>query len=107
MGGSIIVDIPSSDVGFHSERCGTWSTELAPTVLPGQPFGDGTFLVGSEIAPGRYQSENLCNWERLSGFGGSPDEIIESAFDSNTVEIAPTDVGFHSGYCGAWTPAPE
>ena len=75
--------------------------------MPGQPFGDGTFLVGSEIAPGRYRSEAPCDWERLSGFGGPQDDVIEFAFRSDTVAIAPTDIGFHSGYCGTWTPAPE
>ena len=107
LGSSIIVDVASSDVGFHSEHCGTWSADLTPTVMPGQPFGDGTFLVGSEIAPGRYRSEAPCDWERLSGFGGPQDDVIEFAFRSDTVAIAPTDIGFHSGYCGTWTPAPE
>ena len=38
-----------------------------------QPFGDGAYLVGTEIAPGRYRATSFtgsCHWKRLSKFGG-------------------------------------
>ena len=82
------------------------------------------FLVGAEVAPGRYRSTSLepyCAWARLSGFSGNlHDKIdgqswiigqpIDSAtgqpLDSLAVEVAPGDAGFSSDGCGQWTPAP-
>jgi hypothetical protein len=45
---------------------------------------------------------------RLSGFGGTFDEIIANDFGSGPrmVTISPTDVGFESSGCGPWTLAP-
>ena len=109
---TIIVDILPSDEGFWSEGCGAWSSDLTPIVSPGEPFGDGTFLVGAEIAPGRYRGVaadgSRCYWQRLSGFG-APDTTIERSWfetGSATVEIAETDTGFVSSGCGTWTPDP-
>jgi hypothetical protein len=76
---------------------------------PAATFGDGTYIVGSDIAPGRYRARNLgllCYWERLSGLGGSFDEIIANGNPSGSsavVEIRPTDKGFSSSGCGQWT----
>jgi len=83
----------------------------SPTPMPaGQAatFGDGTYIVGSDIAPGRYRARNLsfCYWERLSGLGGSFDETIANGNPSGSsavVEIRPTDKGFSSSGCGEWT----
>ena len=61
----------------------------------------GTYIVNSTIAPGRYIAINAhsgCYWERLSGFGGSINEINANDFQNFVgpviVDIAPTDVGF-------------
>ena len=71
-------------------------------------FGPGTFRVGVDIAPGTYRNSDSsggCLWERLSGFGGTPEEIIANNFTFNpeVVTISPTDVGFTSRGCGVWT----
>lgn len=82
-------------------------------------FGEGTYRVGTEIRPGLYRNvapetgffDGLlgCNWERLSGFSGTEQEIIASnrvfltpppPFDM--VRILPTDKGFKSEDCGQW-----
>lgn len=81
------------------------------TPMPASPaatFGDGTYIVGSDIAPGRYRARNLglfCYWERLSGLGGSFDEIIANGNptgSSAVVDIRPADKGFSSSGCGQW-----
>ena len=71
-------------------------------------FGDGTFIVGEDIQPGTYRnsdSSNLCYWERLSGFGGTGDEIIANgvSHEIQIVTISSSDVGFSSTDCGSWT----
>ena len=107
-GASAIVDIAPTDVGFETGGCGSWSTDLSPvTASPTGPFGDGTYLVGADIAPGRYRTTSLssfCSWSRLSGFGGS--DIIDIDIPSGAsaiVDIAPTDVGFETNGCGSWS----
>ena len=83
-------------------------TILAVAGLSAACFGDGTWRVGSDVAPGTYRAANTsagCYWERLSGFGGTMDEVIANNFtsDPDVVTIAPTDVGFSSEGCGIWT----
>lgn len=82
-----------------------------PTPTPAGPattFGDGTHVVGTDIAPGTYRNSSSsagCYWERLSGFGGTFDEIIANEFAEyrQLVTIEETDVGFSSEDCGTWT----
>ena len=112
--GHTIVDIAATDLAFHSGSCGTWSDDLTPLVSPGEPFGDGTFLVGPEVAPGRYRAASdarWCEWQRLSGFGGPrAGAAIESGGavegQDTTAQVEPTDVGFYSINCDTWTPIP-
>lgn len=73
-------------------------------------FGDGTWRVGVDIEPGTYRAvseSDRCHWERLSGFGGAYEEVIEwdSAYDPGPVivSIDPTDAGFTTTGCGTWT----
>jgi hypothetical protein len=63
--------------------------------------------VGRDISPGLWRnsdSSNYCYWQRVSGFGGSLDEIIDNGLSDQiqTVRIEPTDVGFASQSCGTW-----
>ncbi len=85
----------------------------APASPPGTPtpppiprIAPGTQLVGVDISPGRYIAEGVssCYWERLSGLGGSFDEIIANDFltGRGIVDIAATDVAFKSERCGTW-----
>jgi hypothetical protein len=103
-----IVTIAPTDVGFNSERCGEWKQGLSPiTASPTAPFGDGTFAVGIDIAPGTWSAPggSGCYFERQSGFGHTTDEIITNDFGSVTpiVTISASDVGFSSDGCGGWT----
>ena len=125
IGTTHIIDIAERDAGFVSEGCGEWSADLTPRITPGQPFGDGTFLVGAEILPGRYRASSAteeCQWQRLSAFtgdlwpggfvalGANPTQEDYASLvgllgvgDSTIVEIAGSDVGFHSRGCGPWS----
>ncbi|WP_072805127.1 hypothetical protein [Rhodococcoides yunnanense] len=89
------------------------------SAAPATSFGNGTWAVGSDIAPGTYVSagstdEYGCYWERASSFDGDFDSIIANDFVSPesgqaVVTIKASDVAFVSDYCGTWTlkaPAP-
>lgn len=74
---------------------------------PASSFGDGTFLVGSEILAGTYKTSNdvgRCYYERLSGLTGSFDDIIANGNPKGPaiIEILPTDKAFKSSGCGTW-----
>lgn len=71
-------------------------------------FGDGIYAVGSNLPPGGYQAPegDSCSWERLSGWDGTADEIVDSGGGTApTVTIAASDVGFQTNGCGKWTQA--
>jgi hypothetical protein len=75
-------------------------------------FDDGTQIVGKDVQPGTYRTKGSdgsnfgCYWARLSGFGGSVDEIIANngSYDKGpqVVTIAATDKGFQTRGCGKW-----
>jgi hypothetical protein len=106
--GPAVVTIAPTDRGFQSSRCADWSQDLSPvTSSQTAPFGDGTYIVGTDIAPGTWRSAGSegCYWARLSGFGGGIEGIIanDNASGSAVVTISPTDKGFTSRRCGMWT----
>ena len=88
-------------------------------------FGDGLWVVGTDIQPGLYRSIEFgagtrvaghfdyysvsdCDWERLSGFGGTyGDEIRPRTGSKWVARIEPTDRGFMSSGCGVWFPIAE
>ena len=110
--GAAIAEIAPGDAAFLSFGCGVLTTDFTPRVSPGQPFGGGTFLVGPEIAPGRYraalQPDRTCHWRRLSGFSGSGRRSSDTSAWSpgrgtRSSSIAPSDVGFSSRGCSSWS----
>ena len=113
--GYAIVTIVGGDFGFESRDCGPWSGDLSAVTDPSGPIEtDGTFIVGTDIAPGTWTStgdpdaEFRCEAVRLTGFSGSELESITTAFaesGSLTVTIEPTDRGFETSDCGTWTRA--
>ena len=90
------------------------STSQVPNIpvqnKPMSSFGDGNFIVNSDIQPGTYKSSggDNCYYARLSGFGGTVDDIIANKNTnlSAIVTIASTDKGFISERCGRWTKLP-
>ena len=100
--------MPILATGYPSAQDST--TTATPTVRPELPLAaipDGTWLVGQEVSAGIYTASGgeQCSWKRLSGFGGTSDDVIARAFGAvrPIVEIAPTDKGFMSSNCGQWT----
>jgi hypothetical protein len=102
-----IVTIEPTDVGFHSEGCGTWTKDLSAITMSKTSFGAGAYIVGTDIEPGTYRNSGgrNCYWERLRGFNGGMNAIIANGGSNNPsiVTIAPTDAGFQSQGCGTWT----
>ena len=95
--------------GHASAQEGTpTATPSAVAAIPPAAIPDGTWLVGQEVTAGIYAAPGgeQCSWKRLSGFGGTSDEVVASAFGAvrPIVEIAPTDRGFVTSNCGQWTP---
>ncbi|MCW6005368.1 hypothetical protein K1W54_12360 [Micromonospora sp. CPCC 205371] len=78
---------------------------------PATSFGDGTWIVGEDIAAGQYraavpQDSFGCYWARLKDTSGSFDAIIANhnaePGTQTVVTIAPTDKAFQSRGCGSW-----
>ena len=102
-----------------AEEESTSATETAspepagePTEEPepaGNTFGDGTWVVGSDIKPGTYRAAdagNGCYWQRLKNFSGSFGAIIANGNGIGgplIVTIEKTDEGFSSEDCGDWS----
>lgn len=106
--GYMVVKIKSTDVGFESSRCGKWSSNLSRVTSSMTQFGQGTFIVNTDMKPGTYRSSkgDGCYWARLSGFTGTLGNIIANDYRSSgraTVTIRSTDRGFQSSRCGTWT----
>ena len=86
------------------------STSTTTTTIPGS-FTTGMKAVGGPgIAAGRYlttSASSSCYWARLSGFGGTNEEIIINALTNGShviVDISASDLGFTSSRCGSWVP---
>lgn len=89
-------------------------TAAPPTPVPATPtaspftFGPGTQLVGGDIQPRTYRAlapGDFCYWERLSGLGGSFEEIIANGTPSGPtlITVLATDAAFSSEGCGEWS----
>ena len=68
---------------------------------------DGTYAVGTEIAPGTYSSagpvgKGACYWKRLSGPNGK--DIVDNAMTKKpqVVQIEPSDKAFKTDGCQPW-----
>jgi hypothetical protein len=72
-------------------------------------FGEGKFLVGTDIAPGTYRTTGPsgrldCYWERLKRSSGATDSIIANnlGLGPATVTIDGTDGAFQTRWCSTW-----
>jgi hypothetical protein len=102
-----VVMIAETDAGFKSSGCGTWTQDLSAVTQSQTSFGDGTFIVGTDISPGTYKNTGgtNCYYERLRGFSHTFSDIIanENTEGSAIVTIGAGDIGFSSARCGTWT----
>lgn len=103
-----VVTIEPTDAGFESDGCGTWTNNLsALTSSPTAPFGNGQWIVGTDISAGTWSAPGgpNCYWERESDFTGDINSVIANDLSAVTpvVTISATDAGFTSEDCGTWT----
>ncbi|HET9871418.1 MAG TPA: hypothetical protein VFP89_02315 [Propionibacteriaceae bacterium] len=74
----------------------------------GPGIGEGTFIVGDDIRPGRYKaraaSGDSCYWARLKDDSGDFDSIIANNVTSGSasVTIKPSDGAFETRGCTPW-----
>ena len=68
---------------------------------------DGTYTVGTDIAPGTYSSagpvgNGVCYWKRTKG-----NDIVDNAMSKKpqVVQIDATDTSFKTSGCQQWQPA--
>lgn len=103
----MIIEIQSTDAGFESNECGTWTQDLSAITESKTSFDEGTYIVGTDIEPGTYKNSGSsgCYYARLSGFTGDLENIIANGTSDapTVVTIAQTDAGFDSNGCGTWT----
>ncbi len=102
-----VVTILPTDRGFKSSGCGTWTQDLSAITPTRVSFGDGIFIVGTDITLGTYRTNggSGCYYARLAGFTGSINEVLanENTDASAIVAILPSDKGFKSAGCGIWS----
>lgn len=91
-------------------------TTVTVTAQPPKPkaptgFGDGMYLVGEDIKPGRYKTSGPsdadlpnCYWARLKNTDGDFDAIIANGAPDGTgfVTIKSSDVAFETSGCAEW-----
>jgi hypothetical protein len=82
---------------------------LSPAVAT-TTFGEGKFVVGTDIAPGTYwttgkSGHHDCYWERLKDTNGTTASIIANNLTPGpaTVTIDKTDGAFQTRWCNTWT----
>jgi hypothetical protein len=79
----------------------------SPIREPKASFGDGNYVVNTDIQPGIYKNSGSrsCYYARLKGFGGTASDIIVqgNTDGSAVVMINASDAGFVSVRCGTWS----
>lgn len=99
---------------FFTAGCGAWTTDLSsPRSELTAPLGNGAWITATDLEPGMWRTNGTtrtdgggCFWQRLSGFHGYKHEdviAVGASYDSMTVRIAPSDVGFYTADCETWT----
>lgn len=82
----------------------------APPANLATAFGEGRFVVGTDIAPGTYQTTGPsgnadCYWERLKHTNDVIDSIIANDLRPGPamVTIDASDAVFQTRWCNTWT----
>lgn len=105
--------VPGETTTTAAETTTTAEATTTTAEEPPEPvFGDGEFVVGSDIEPGVYETGELssgffggtCTWARLSEASSDEDAIIvqREAEGHEVVEILDTDAVFVSEDCEGW-----
>lgn len=86
----------------------TRTVTYTPPPPPGparQLGGEGIFVVGTDLIPGRWRTDGggmSCYWARLGDLTG--DKILDNNNSSGpqVVEILPSDAAFQLRHCQPW-----
>lgn len=102
-----VVTIKPGDQLFRTSGCAPFVNDLFPiTARLDGDFGNGTWIVGIDIAPGTWTATggSDCIWERVADFSGDAGALMasDSGVDHPVVDIKPGDAGFVSSDCGTW-----
>ena len=54
-----IVTIRPTDAGFTSSSCGTWTKDLSAITESKTSFGEGAYIVGTDIELGTYRNDSV------------------------------------------------
>jgi hypothetical protein len=105
--GPTVVDLTAPET-FLVGGCGTFGP--APTTPDlRDAVEDGTWIVGTQVAAGRWQTAGgaTCTWATLNAFTGDPEDVRQeapAATNPTVVELRADDVGFLvQGGC-RWSP---
>ena len=107
----LIVEIVPTDAGLNSQGCAGWRP-YTPPPEPETSFGDGDWLVGSDIVAGTYRTRNdfangppPCSWERANGFTHDHDEIVDHDLPPDGPIVLELHDGerFSTSSCGFWS----
>jgi hypothetical protein len=97
-------------LGGWSAACGVASADPPTPPAPSGPKNsidaDGTYKVGTDIAPGNYASagpasSGTCSWRRASATNETIDNAITKKPQVVTIEA--TDATFRTNGCQAWS----
>ena len=104
-----VVTVKQGDRTFRTSGCAPFTSNLFPITSSVQaPFGDGTWIVGTDVGAGKWSAPGgpECEWERVSDFSGdlsalkATDNPVETPV---VVQIEAGDAGFVTSDCGTWT----
>jgi hypothetical protein len=101
---------PATTLPVHAHAVPVARPAPAPAPMLPSSFGEGRFVVGTDIAPGTYGTTGKaghydCYWERLKDTSGTSESIIANnlAPGPATVTIDKTDGAFQTRWCRPWT----
>jgi hypothetical protein len=108
--GRNVVRLRTTDTGFVSVGCGTWSSDLFPaTPSLDSLVGNGTWLLGIDIRSGTWHAPggSACTWRTIADLSGLSTGTIQvgGSLGPQTVSLVGSEVAFVSSGCGMWTPA--
>lgn len=103
--GQAVVQIQNGEV-FTTRGCNRWVV-FSPPGAPLSSFGDGVWIVPSQVNAGRWQSSggSSCYWARLKDLAGGVESIAanDNVTGPTIVDIAGNDAAFKTSGCGTWT----
>jgi len=114
--GSLVAVLAIAGYGSSGSIATAIGSSLRVTTVPASgigslKYGDGTFLIGYDIAPGVYHTAGPiqdirpnCYWERSSADAGDVSSIIanDNSHGPVTVTIRRSDRSFKSNGCLPW-----